>query len=835
MSEVQGLIISLEARTAQLERGLKRANEAQRRAATQMERRARQSAERMEAAYARVPEGIAASFNRLRTLALPFAGGLLGGVIGGLGVERLTSTVRARLADISESIGKAADRASIGVEALQGLQHGFGLAGVATNEFNGALERFAQRVGEAATGGGALATVLDRYRIGIRTANGEMRSQMDLLRDLAELIRRAPSDQERSAIAQAAFGNAGRAMVLALREGGAGLDAMIERAREGGFVIEESLVRRAEELDDRFSDLTNRIGIFGKRLAVTLADAAVELADFRARLDEIFSTEAEGRANLGDDIYDALARDRDMVEAQAETLARLRQQYAALGDEARTASNALAGAVPQIAAWGYTEQARALADVAAEMRQLASDFGDGRISAEDFTGRMADLQQTASTAFATLEAGDRVEFGGVIAQLNRLGGVITGIIALANTMTGALARAAGVAPDQQAQRALRQRHEAEAESIRNYEAMRRANEAFAATEQARNAATSEQLRLEREIEAVRRRAAEAGATLTAQQAEDAARAALAAADARAAAERAGRSSGRGGAGINLDDFAREAQAIRDRTMALETEATVLASLTLMQRRHGEAAAFAQAKTELLVAAQRAGREITPALEAEIDRLADAYARVAERAGEARSAMQRVQQESRRGADAFTDLFMAGLDGADAFKAALLDLARTILRNQLLRLFMMMPGVGKLGGLLLPPFAEGGYTGDGGKYEPAGVVHKGEYVFSKETVQRLGADNLDRLHRSARQGYASGGLVGASGRVMKAASGLPLESARASAPAITINAPVTVNANGGTPEANADLARQVADQTERAMRGLIQQELVRQMRPGGMLR
>ena len=53
------------------------------------------------------------------------------------------------------------------------------------------------------------------------------------------------------------------------------------------------------------------------------------------------------------------------------------------------------------------------------------------------------------------------------------------------------------------------------------------------------------------------------------------------------------------------------------------------------------------------------------------------------------------------------------------------------------------------------FAGGGYTGHGGKYEPAGIVHKGEYVFSKEATQRIGADNLERLHR----GYASGGYVG----------------------------------------------------------------------------
>lgn len=53
------------------------------------------------------------------------------------------------------------------------------------------------------------------------------------------------------------------------------------------------------------------------------------------------------------------------------------------------------------------------------------------------------------------------------------------------------------------------------------------------------------------------------------------------------------------------------------------------------------------------------------------------------------------------------------------------------------------------------YAEGGFTGRGGKYDPAGVVHRGEYVFDQDSVARIGLRNLARLHR----GYASGGLVG----------------------------------------------------------------------------
>lgn len=61
----------------------------------------------------------------------------------------------------------------------------------------------------------------------------------------------------------------------------------------------------------------------------------------------------------------------------------------------------------------------------------------------------------------------------------------------------------------------------------------------------------------------------------------------------------------------------------------------------------------------------------------------------------------------------------------------------------------------IGDYVMPKFDSGGYTGSGGKYEPAGIVHRGEYVFDAASTQRLGVANLERL-----RGYASGGFVSA---------------------------------------------------------------------------
>src|SRR5690606_19752930 len=68
------------------------------------------------------------------------------------------------------------------------------------------------------------------------------------------------------------------------------------------------------------------------------------------------------------------------------------------------------------------------------------------------------------------------------------------------------------------------------------------------------------------------------------------------------------------------------------------------------------------------------------------------------------------------------------------------------------------------------FADGGYTGSGGKYDPAGIVHKGEFVHTQENVSQPGmlqfhtdllkTNDLDAAYTKHKlRGYADGGPVG----------------------------------------------------------------------------
>lgn len=118
-------------------------------------------------------------------------------------------------------------------------------------------------------------------------------------------------------------------------------------------------------------------------------------------------------------------------------------------------------------------------------------------------------------------------------------------------------------------------------------------------------------------------------------------------------------------------------------------------------------------------------------------------------------------------------------------------------------------------------AYGGYTGHGGKFEPKGVVHGGEFVFTKEATAKLGVGNLYRLMHSA-QGYASGGFVGSlAGNVPST----PVTTSSSSGVNITVVNQITVTGNGDAVLAQAmkEAAQQGTDAGAQKARAIILQD------------
>ncbi|MGQ4609109.1 phage tail length tape measure family protein [Raoultella ornithinolytica] len=87
------------------------------------------------------------------------------------------------------------------------------------------------------------------------------------------------------------------------------------------------------------------------------------------------------------------------------------------------------------------------------------------------------------------------------------------------------------------------------------------------------------------------------------------------------------------------------------------------------------------------------------------------------------------------------------------------------------------------------FSSGGYTGPGGKYQPAGIVHKGEYIFDQASTNRIGVSQLEAL----RNGKPLDATLGRSGFGTGVRNVSNNQQTTVIKPTVTVP-PITINGN-----------------------------------------
>lgn len=115
------------------------------------------------------------------------------------------------------------------------------------------------------------------------------------------------------------------------------------------------------------------------------------------------------------------------------------------------------------------------------------------------------------------------------------------------------------------------------------------------------------------------------------------------------------------------------------------------------------------------------------------------------------------------------------------------------------------------------FASGGYTGPGGKYQPAGIVHKGEYVFDQASTNRIGVTQLEAL----RNGQPLDATLGRSG-YGTGVQNVNSDNSRRT----TVHAPISqeFNLQGVTPEQLSATINQNNRQLSRQLKGELTKEV-----------
>ena len=606
--------------------------------------------------------------------------------------------------EAADALNKLSQKTGLGVEELSKLQYAAELSDVSTELLQKGMTALSASVASAATGTGQSADLFRKLGIEVRNANGEIRPSSDILNDLSDIFAEMPDGLEKTALAAELFGRKiGPDLIPFLNQGAAGLKAMADEAERFGVVISGDFAKKSEEVNDNLK----RLGLQSK--ATGIAIAADLLPPLNRLLGEYLDAKLSGLSFFEALFGIGLSDPTKGVAQQIDTLTRK------LGDlrKARDAALASGDGAGADALGEDLRKTSGLLDY--YLRQQKRSQGE---AAEDLNAKLVSLGQ------------QRIR---KLAELEQLRAIAAGK-ASADILTDDAKRT-----ETQIQNATKLR-----------DALRTAWES--SREEARKAGEEAAKLFEKAADIRQAGADKANArrdkSLTPEEADNKAigefRNAAAEASFNAAVAEAARLDGR--TQVAKAAAEKAAKAAEQAAKAADRIQNDSAAAPLIEQ-----AADLQAKAVEAQARQEQARQKSLQEQAEAQR-----ASLAELDGQLEALRQKALQ------------IKIAPDIGDAQKAfAAIDAEYQALKARIESNPITVP-VSVPGAAPAPPagdatgFAFGGYTGPGGKFTPAGIVHAEEFVVRREVVRQSGAlAMLMRLNRDGMaglNGYASGGLV-----------------------------------------------------------------------------
>lgn len=187
-------------------------------------------------------------------------------------VDGLASTVEG-----IEAIGRAAEKASITVEAFSALDYVAKQVGVSTEALSKGFKFMEKAIADAGDG---VAKPLDALeKLGVDLDKLQKMSPDKQFETLAEAINRVKDPAQKMQIELALFGRAGNDLAPVFAKGAAGIEELIEKAKEMGLVLSTEQTAKATEAAESIKSLHASWTAFTRTLATETAPALTKIAD----------------------------------------------------------------------------------------------------------------------------------------------------------------------------------------------------------------------------------------------------------------------------------------------------------------------------------------------------------------------------------------------------------------------------------------------------------------------------------------------------------------------------------------------------------------------------
>lgn len=196
-------------------------------------------------------------------------------------VAAFGASVRAA-ADYGEQLVETSQKTGMAVEELGALKYAAEQSGVGFEQMRTGLSRMQRAAFDAAHGMKEQADTFRMLGVAVQDASGGMRSGTEIFRDMAERIAAMDDPTTQAALAMRVFGKSGAELLPLLKEGGAGIDELMQRAEKLGLVMSEEAARDAEEFGDAIDDLK----LSAKGVAIAIGEAALGATEYAKKIAE---------------------------------------------------------------------------------------------------------------------------------------------------------------------------------------------------------------------------------------------------------------------------------------------------------------------------------------------------------------------------------------------------------------------------------------------------------------------------------------------------------------------------------------------------------------------
>jgi len=172
-------------------------------------------------------------------------------------------------ASYGDMLDKTAEALGFTVEQYQLLGGAAELSGISMDMFTKSMKKFNNAIGQAAMGGQGGLKVFNELGIGIRKQNGQIKTNLELLLEVAERYKQIKSPQERLAIAQELFSKGGMRMVNMFKNGSAGLKELMKQFGDYTILLDKDAVEASVRFTDQLFLL--KASILGVKRAIGIA------------------------------------------------------------------------------------------------------------------------------------------------------------------------------------------------------------------------------------------------------------------------------------------------------------------------------------------------------------------------------------------------------------------------------------------------------------------------------------------------------------------------------------------------------------------------------------